>query len=285
MRVSVIISTYDSPRWLEHVLRGYACQTEVPWEVIVADDGSGPETLSVIQRHRDVARRPLVHVWHPHRGFRKCRILNRAIEQATGDYLLFSDGDCIPRADFVATHAALASPGHALSGGCIRLPIDASHAVTCDDIVAGTCMDPDWLRRHGVRGVRMRLRLRAAAGAAGWLLDRCTPTRPSFNGHNASAWRADVIRVNGFDERMAYGGLDRELGERLVHAGVRFRQVRHRAICLHLEHPRSYVSAESWARNRAIRRDTRRGRLDWTPFGIVQDGIAAAGSVAPRMAA
>jgi|688.fasta_scaffold14002_6 glycosyltransferase involved in cell wall biosynthesis len=285
MRVSVIISTFDSPRWLENALWGYACQTRIPWEVIVADDGSGPETLAVVRRHREVARRPLVHVWQPHRGFRKCGILNRAIEQATGDYLVFSDGDCIPRADFVATHADLARPGHALSGGCIRLPLAASHAGTRDEIVAGTCMEPDWLRRHGVRGVRTRLRLRAARGPAGWLLDRCTPTRPSFNGHNASAWRADVIRVNGFDERMEYGGLDRELAERLVHAGVRFRHVRHRAICLHLEHSRAYVNEASWARNRAIRRDTRRGRLDWTPFGIVQDGAAAAGRAAPRVAA
>ena len=62
----------------------------------------------------------------------------------------------------------------------------------------------------------------------------------------------------------------REFGERLANAGVRFRQVRHRAICLHLEHPRPYVNAQSWARNRAFREHTRRERLAWTPCGIVQ---------------
>lgn len=270
MRVTVIVSTYDSPRWLDKSLWGYRCQTHVPWEVVVADDGSGPETLAVLHRHRDIGRRPLVHVWHPHRGFRKCRILNRAIEQATGDYLVFTDGDCIPRSDFVATHARMARTGEALSGGCVRVPLEGSLAISREAIVSGSCMRPEWLRRHGADGMRSQLKLLASAGRVGRLLDRLTPTRASFNGHNASAWREDVLRVNGFDERMEYGGLDRELGERLLNAGVRFRHVRHQAICLHLEHPRPYVTEASWRRNHEIRGQTHRHRLAWTPFGIVQ---------------
>lgn len=279
MRVSVIISTFDSPLWLEKVLWGYRCQTWTPWEVIVADDGSGPETTCVIARHRGTGQRPLQHVWHPHRGYRKCSILNRAIERAGGDYLIFSDGDCVPRADFVASHAGLARPGHALSGGCIRVPLPTSHAITPDAIVSGAFARPDWLRRHGALSVRGWLKLRASGGPAGAILDRLTPTRATFNGHNASAWRDDVLRVNGFDERMQYGGLDREFGERLVHSGVRFRQIRHRAVCVHLEHSRSWVSEESWRRNAAIRAHTRRECPAWTPFGVVQDGPEAPGPV------
>lgn len=283
MRASVIISTFDSPEWLDKVLFGYRCQTRPPWEVIVADDGSGPETTAVVHRHRRTGQRPLVHVWHPHQGFRKCRILNRAIERATGDYLIFSDGDCIPRADFVAAHLRLARPGQALSGGCIRISREASLAITREAIASGDCMELEWLRQHGARSMRSRLKILTASGRAGAMLDHLTPTRASFNGHNTSAWREDVMRVNGFDERMQYGGLDRELGERLVHAGVRFRHVRHRAICLHLEHPRPYVNEASWQRNREIRAHTRLQRLTWTPFGIVQDAAEAAVSI--RMAA
>lgn len=226
-----------------------------------------------------------MHVWHPHHGFQKCRILNRAIERATDDYLIFSDGDCIPRADFVATHAQLARPGHALSGGCIRMSYEASFAITREEIVSGDCMELSWLRRHGAGSIRSGLKILAANGPAGGMLDRLTPTRASFNGHNASAWRDDVIRVNGFDERMQYGGLDRELGERLMHAGVRFRHVRHRAICLHLEHPRPYVSDASWIHNRDIRTQTRRHRLTWTPFGIVREEAAAEVAIPTRVAA
>ena len=268
VKISVIVSTFNSPASLEKVLWGYRTQTHADFELLVADDGSGSETTALLERMRRRTRLRMEHVWHAHEGFRKCLILNRAMEQARGHYLIFSDGDCIPRADFVATHARLARRGFGLSGGCVRLPRDVSDALCEQDIFSGRCMRCDWLGRRGLRLVCDLLKLRLSEGFIGRLADALTPTRPSFNGHNASVWRDDALRVNGFDERMQYGGLDREFGERLRHAGVRFRQVRHRAICLHLEHPRPYVTAESWIRNQAIREATRRGRLTWTPYGI-----------------
>ena len=137
-------------------------------------------------------------------------------------------------------------------------------------------MRPGWLWSHGLRSCRCTLKL-AAPGAAGSVIDRLTPTRANFNGHNSSVWRADALRVNGFDERMQYGGLDREFGERLANAGVRFRQVRHRAICLHLDHARPYVSAERWHHNDRIRQETRDQRLTWTRHGLRQSAAAAIG--------
>jgi glycosyltransferase involved in cell wall biosynthesis len=271
MQISVIISTFDSPCWLDLALWGYAVQTVRPLEVIVADDGSGPETRLVIERHRQRHRFPVRHVWHHHRGFRKCRILNRAIERASAGYLVFSDGDCIPRRDFLETHQRLAAPGVALSGGCVRLSAGASRTISPEDVFNGRCLGAAWLWGQGVRGVPGLLKGGVGGRWLGRVLDSITPTRATFNGHNASAWRQDVIRVNGFDERMQYGGLDRELGERLVNAGVGFRQIRHQAICLHLDHPRPYVTAESWQRNAAIRALTRGERAVWTPHGIVRE--------------
>jgi glycosyltransferase involved in cell wall biosynthesis len=276
MHVSVIISTFEAPAWLEKVLWGYRAQTHARFEVIVADDGSGPETALVIERVRRTTKMPIVHVWHPHEGFRKCRILNHAIGRARGDYLIFTDGDCVPRADFVATHVALAAPGRGLSGGCIRLPMAASQALTQEDIFSGRCMRSAWLRGHGT-AARSLLKIVASTDLAGAVADRLVTTRATFNGHNASVWRDDALRVNGFDMRMQYGGLDREFGDRLVNAGVRFRQIRHRAICLHLDHPRPYATAESWARNGAIRERTRRERLACTSHGIRELAALAAG--------
>jgi hypothetical protein len=103
------------------------------------------------------------------------------------------------------------------------------------------------------------------------LFDAITTTRPTFNGHNASAWKTHLFRINGFDERMGYGGLDRELGERLCNAGVRARQIRHRAVCVHLDHPREYVRVPVLQRNQSIRLATREQRLTWTNYGIRQD--------------
>lgn len=272
MRVAVILSTYNAPRHLERVLLGYGVQDHRPAEVVVADDGSGPETRELIARLDQEMELPVRHVWHEDRGFRKCAILNRAIAATDADYLLFSDGDCIPRRDFVGLHARLARPGRFLSGGYFKLPRRVSEAIAPGDVLAGRATDPGFLRKHGLPWspkVAMRL---AAGPLAARLLDVLTPTRATWNGHNASGWRADVLRANGFDERMRYGGEDRELGERLVHAGLEGVQVRHRAVCVHLWHERGYDRPEDLEANRAIRRETARLRRRVTPHGIVPGG-------------
>jgi glycosyltransferase involved in cell wall biosynthesis len=114
--LSVVVSTYDRPAFLEKVLRGYAVQSDKDFELLVADDGSGPETAALIARARLSTGLSIVHVWHCHQGFRKSLILNRAIAAASGDYLVFTDGDCIPREDLVATHRRLARRGRYVAG-------------------------------------------------------------------------------------------------------------------------------------------------------------------------
>jgi glycosyltransferase involved in cell wall biosynthesis len=267
MSLSVILTTYDSPEWLEMVLWGYAAQDTREFEIVIADDGSGPETRAVIDRMGDETDLTIVHVWHEDRGFRKCEILNKAILASSSDYLVFSDGDCIPRHDFLAQHRRLRRSGHFLSGGYIRLPLPISRAITREHILAGRATDPTWLRSHGLKPTRKVLRL-LGGSRLGRLLDAVTPTRPTWNGHNASAWREDLLAANGYDERMVWGGLDRELGERLENAGVRGVQIRHRAVVVHLDHPRGYASEEGVRGNALVREETRRTRRTRTEDGL-----------------
>jgi glycosyltransferase involved in cell wall biosynthesis len=267
VRVSVILATYEQPAWLEKVLWGYAVQTRPDFELIVADDGSGPETRAVIERFSGESGRAVEHVWHEDRGFRKCEILNRAVLASGGDYLLFSDGDCIPRSDFVETHARLAAPGTFLSGGALRLPMEISDRISLDDVRRGRFADTAWLRRIGWEPGRHRLRL-LSQGLAAALADRLTTTRATWNGGNASTWREALLAVNGFDHSMAYGGEDRAFGERLVNLGLCGRQVRHRAVAVHLEHPRPYATPEGIRRIREARSVIRRSGDRRTGRGI-----------------
>ena len=268
-RIAVILSTYEQPAWLEKVLWGYAAQTTSHFDLLVADDGSGPATARVVDRARRALGARLRHLWHPDDGFRKCEILNQAITATDAPYLLFSDGDCIPRQDFVATHARLARPGAFLSGGVIWLPIELSRAITREDVDTGRIADAAWLTARGWAGGRHRLRLVRSLAAAS-LLDRITPTGTTFNGHNGSAWRDDVVRANGFDAEMGYGGLDRALGERLLNMGVHGRRVRFRAVCFHLDHSRGYRHADVLERNRAIRARIRANREVRARLGIAE---------------
>ena len=277
MRPSVVLSTYNQPRALELVLWGYAAQTHRDFEVVVADDGSGEETRALVERLREATGLRLRHVWHEDRGFRKTEILNRAVLAAGGDYLIFSDGDCIPRDDFVAVHVAHARPGRFLSGGYLKLPASVSAALTVDDVRAGRHADLAWLEARGWRPGRYALRLTRSASAAA-LLDRVTPTGATWNGHNASTWREAVLAANGFDLDMAYGGEDRALGERLEHAGLTGHGIRFRAPVMHLHHERPYVNREAEDRNRAIRERIRRGRETRARLGIAELEPVEAGS-------
>jgi len=119
--ISVIVSTYNNPRALGMVLAGLSRQTLTPREIVIADDGSGADTGAVIDAWR--ARLPFAveHVWHADEGFRKCAILNKAIVAASGEYLVFFDGDCVPPAHCLAAHAAHAQPQRYVSGGKVLL--------------------------------------------------------------------------------------------------------------------------------------------------------------------
>jgi glycosyltransferase involved in cell wall biosynthesis len=273
--LAVLLSTYNQPDWLEKVLLGYAAQTFTDFELIVADDGSRDDTRARMEALRPQLPYPLHHVWHPDDGFRKCTILNRAIEAARADYLVFSDGDCIPRADFLAVHAGRRQRGRFLSGGYVKLPRSTSAAIGAADIASGRHCDPAWLAQHGFAGLRRQLKLRAR-GLGATLLDALTPARASWNGHNASGWKADLVAANGFDERMRYGGEDRELGERLENAGIRGLRVRYHAIVVHLDHERGYVLPQMIEDNRRIRAATRSTRATRTDYGLRRTGTADA---------
>lgn len=268
MRLAVILSTYNQPAALEKVLWGYSVQTYAPFEVVMADDGSSSETAELIKRMRQETGLTIRHVWHEDAGFRKCEILNRAIVAADCDYLVFSDGDCVPRADFVATHARLARPGRFLSGGYLKLPAELSAHITPEAITSGHAFRLTWLREQGWKPGRRALRLLSTGPAA--LMDALTPTRASWNGHNASAAREALVRVNGFDMDMGYGGEDRALGERLQNLGLKGVQIRHRAPCLHLHHERPYVDPAVLRENRRVRESIRRQRSRRAARGITE---------------
>jgi len=267
VQATVILSTYEQPFHLERALRGYARQTVTDFEIVIADDGSGPETARAVDRVRADTALNIRHLWQEDREFRKPQILNRGVVAARSDYVIFSDGDCIPRDDFVQTHIQLNEPGTFLSGGAVRLPRSVSESITVEDVRAGRAADPAWLRGRGWKPGRHRYRLTRDARVA-WLLDAATTTRPTLNGNNSSVFKQAVIDANGFDAEMGYFGEDAALGDRLFHLGLRAKMIRHRAPLVHLYHDRPYRTAETIKRNTEIRRRIRKNREVRAHLGI-----------------
>ena len=267
MKISVIVSTYNAEKWLEKVLIGYSYQTYKDFEVIVADDGSRETTKALIERYANDYPVPLRHLWHEDKGYRRQEILNTAIVEAANEYIIMTDGDCIPREDFVAVHAKYAEKGKFLSGGYCKLPMSTSEIITKGDIETQRCFNADWLKKQDKLGFSQTLKL-TSGPVLSTVLDTITTTNPSFNNCNSSGFKEDMIAINGYDERMKYGGPDREFGERLENYGVKGKQIRHKAICLHLDHSRGYKTPESLAANLAIRKEVKSKSIKWTPYGI-----------------
>ncbi|WP_281755618.1 glycosyltransferase family 2 protein [Neptunitalea chrysea] len=269
-QISVIISTYNAEEWLKKVLWGYENQTFRGFEVVIADDGSGEATKNLILQMQQEVSYPIVHVWQEDEGFQKSRILNKAIVACAHNYILMSDGDCIPREDFLEVHAAYREEGYFLSGGYFKLPMNISKMITKEDIIEGNCFDVDWLKKNGLKSSFKNSKL-TATGAKAKFLNKVTPTNASWNGHNASGWKKDILAVNGMNEKMKYGGQDRELGERLFNLGIKSKQIRYSAVCVHLDHARGYKTPDSIAFNRAVRDEVAQKKIVRTPDGIEKE--------------
>jgi glycosyltransferase involved in cell wall biosynthesis len=251
------------------VLLGYAVQSEKDFEIVIADDGSTLKTKDVITFFKDKFQHPILHVWHEDKGFRKCRILNSAILASHSDYLLFTDGDCIPRKDFVAQHLKEKEPGFFLSGGYFKLPMTISKAITDDDILHQRCFKVSWLRKQGLKlsfKITKLNKNKYFAAFMNWV----TPTKRSWNGHNSSGYKLDILAVNGFNELLDYGGEDREMGERLFNNGLLSKQIRYMAICIHLDHARSYINEEKVAYNLEVRKFNKKNNVTRIETGIEQ---------------
>ena len=269
MRASVIVSTYNSPAWLQKVLWGFSAQTSLDFEILIADDGSTQETRDLIEQMKLIVPVPIAHVWQPDDGFQKCRILNKAMVAAQSDYLIFTDGDCVPRADFVETHLREARENVFLSGGYFKLPMPTSLAISQADIASQRAFDARWLRTIGLEPSHKDWKLKAQ----GWvsvLFNTLSPARKTWNGNNSSCAKKHAIAVNGFDEQMQYGGEDCEFGDRLKHYGLQAKRIRFSTVCIHLDHKRGYVSDEMIVKNRHIRKQTVTNKTVRCSLGVDQ---------------
>ena len=229
MRLAVVVSTYNRAHFLRRCLEGYLHQRLPPDEVVVADDGSGPETAALVGEIGAIAPFPVRHVWHEDRGYRLAAIRNRGVAASGADYLVFTDDDCIPAPRFVADHRALAERGCFVQGHRVLVEAEASETFDYRDLTP------------------VRLLVRTARGGLGNAKHCVRLPRPvvhrsrsltGIRGCNFAAWRDDFLAVNGFNEAFeGWGKEDSELVVRLFHQGVRRKDVRFQAAVFHLHHP------------------------------------------------
>ena len=233
--ISVIVTTYNRDDALAAVLRSLARQSDADFEVIVADDGSGPSTAALVGSWTARIGHRVVHVWHEDAGFRAAEIRNRAILVARGDYCVFLDGDCIVRRHFVAAHRRLAERGWFVSGNRVLLSADLTARVLREGIAPEEWPFRSWVTQRLRGGVN---RLAALVSLPLGSLRRLRNGEwEGVRSCNLAIWRSDLDRVDGFDADYAgWGKEDSDIVVRLLHAGVKRKDGNFATGVIHLWH-------------------------------------------------
>lgn len=260
MKISLIIATYNWPPALSRVLESVLRQSRMPDEVIVADDGSGPETANLLEDYRGKFPVPLIHSWQEHIGFRAGRSRNLAAAKATSDYLILLDGDMVLHEHFVKDHAEFARPGTFVAGVRAKMSPEGT-----EDFLSANEFFPlqawDWRLRSKRYSLRNKFLKSLFSGYRYFAKIRMAQTC------NLALFREDFIHVNGFNEDfLGWGREDSELVCRLLNAGVRRRNLRFAAVAYHIHHegaPRTYLE-----KNHQIYMNTVKNRLACCPNGV-----------------
>lgn len=224
---SLIIATYNWAEALYCSLLSVAKQKILPQEVIIADDGSDSRTRSVIARLRDTFPIPIVHVWHEDLGFRKSQILNKAVARAAGPYVVQVDGDVLLHPSFIADHQAAAEPGAFIRGTRARLTPPKTEILLENADVNLHFYSPGVYHRFNA----FRLPVFQRLGQRKEMKSR------SVRGSNLAFWKADFLRVNGYNNDLSgWGHEDEELAARFINNSIIKKIVKLGAVQFHLHH-------------------------------------------------
>jgi glycosyltransferase involved in cell wall biosynthesis len=257
MKTTLVISTYNWPEALDLSLRSVAKQVAMPDEVIVTDDGSRPDTAELVRQWQARLPTPLLHVWQEDLGFRLARARNNAIAVATGDYLIFVDGDMVLHRRFVSDHQRMARSDSFIQG--MRVAADAklslrmlAEKTTAPGFFAAGLTDRKFLLRSHLLSL---------------LEYRPTTSLRRMAGCNQAYWRDHLIQVNGFNEEMVGWGLeDDELAVRMLNRGYLRRLLKFAANAVHLDHPRR--KPEGVNPSQRILAETLAQRATWCRQGL-----------------
>lgn len=224
---SLLIATYNWPKALNLVLKSALLQTFLPSEILIADDGSKEETKVVIKEFQKKTNLPIRHFWQEDKGFRKSKILNIAIAQASSDYIIQVDGDCILHSKFIEDHINGARNGVYLYGSRVNILPQFVGQVLKDEIIKFTIFSKEI--KNKTRTIHFPFLSNLYKTHDG--------ISKKFRGCNVSFWRDDLIAINGYNEDFeGWGREDSDLVIRLGNNGIIAKRLRYAGIVFHIYH-------------------------------------------------
>ena len=258
--ISLVISTYNRPDALAAVVEACFAQTDTNFEIIIADDGSTAATRTCVEALMARSPVPMQHVWQPDDGFRLAMARNRGTMAASGEYLIFLDGDCIPQRDFIAQHRKLAQKGYLITGSRILLSEAFTARILAEHIdLPSTSTAAKFgyrLQGHMNKVLQVMLRLPDIGRAKHRFSFR------RIKGCNLGMWRCDLDTINGFDEGFrGWGHEDSDLVVRMFNAGVMRKDGAFATEVFHLWHREAQRDQATSNRHLVLERATNKSYL------------------------
>lgn len=258
---SLIISTYNWPQALELCLLSVKQQSQLPTEVIIADDGSGNDTRKLIEEFQKDFPVPLVHLWQEDEGFQLAKVRNKGIVKASGEYIIQIDGDLVLHKDFVRDHLYFAEPGYFASGSRILMSEELSKNILEKKNVNISIFS---------KGIKNFFN-----GIHFILLSKLFATRYKSNdpyyvkGCNMAFWKVDLYKVNGYNEAfVGWGREDSELAIRLINSGLKKKYLKFSGIVFHTWHKESDRGFDE--ENTRKMKEAITNRITWCEKGLDQ---------------
>ena len=208
------------------------------FEIIIADDGSDEKIVGEIEKYSKQVSFKLKHVWHEDKGFRKNKILNRAITSSETDYLIFIDGDCVPHSEFIKEHIQNCHKEICLTGRRVNLSQKITNKLTTANIKDGFLEQNNLLLiEDGLLGDSFYVE-RGFYLKNKFLRDFFNKKKRGLLGCNFSIHKEDMLKINGFDERYEAPsiGEDSDIQYRLELLGIKIQSINNIAVQYHLYH-------------------------------------------------
>ena len=233
MAISLIISYYQNLPNLHLILQGLNRQSNQNFEVIIAEDDANKETSEYIDAIKPNYGFEIKHLNQSEDlGFRKNKMLNKAIYAAKNDLLVFIDGDCIPHRHFIKNYLKINPENSILSGRRVML----SEYISAKMLNSHTLTNMSFLslvksgsgkNKEGIYfpWIKLSFKLRGLLGC------------------NWGVLKSNLEMVNGFDEDYVSPGVgeDVDIEWRLKEHGLNMVSMKNKAIVYHLHHQRSYT--------------------------------------------
>jgi cellulose synthase/poly-beta-1,6-N-acetylglucosamine synthase-like glycosyltransferase len=230
MNISIVISYYKNIPNLKLILLGLTHQADKKFDVILSEDDNSDETKAFLQNNKYPFE--IIHIYQKEDlGFRKNKMLNRAISSSENDFLVFIDGDCIPGKHFVFEYQKNKASGYMYAGRRVMLG-----KKTSDEMIKMNSLNPL---------SPLSLLFSSSTKIKEAIYSPIPLTLKSKRGLLGCNWgiaKKDLVNVNGYDEDYINAGVgeDNDIEWRLQANGLKTKSMKNKAIVYHIYHPRTY---------------------------------------------